>query len=202
MNDEYRNSDYLARHPEMLEELQDVSTNNGSKEQAFHPSDLVWVVDESLEEKSQAIVEGSYFDLYGGREPRLKTTYTLYVKGGGSKCAWYDEHQMELIERNRPDILETWKAEEATDRQQKSNLDWIFSHGPEVYEQGYGPSLQALADCLNLGNLWGSKGEGIAYYVNANYIRQLSGAWLQTNDKEGWLSFCAEVKQQIGQEMQ
>jgi hypothetical protein len=58
-------------------------------------NETMWWVDMSPEEVGQeATVEGSYTDLYGGKDK--KPTYSL-IRNNGSKCAWFDEQQLELI---------------------------------------------------------------------------------------------------------
>ena len=137
----------------------------------------------------EAIVIGSYADKFGGNDTE---SYTLHFKGRG-ECAWYYESQLTLIERGRLDKLKQWQDEQEAERKQKSDLDWIFSHGAEVIDKPHGASIQALANCFGLTNLWGSRGEGFVYYENAMVTLALSEKFLQAGDKDGWLAHCEKL---------
>ena len=139
-----------------------------------------------------AIVIGSYVDQYGGGE-RERHSYTLHLKGRG-RCSWYDEWQLELIEANRCDLLREWKEKQDKEAEQKSDLDWIFSHGEEALKEGHGSTVAALAECFGLTNLWGTHGEGITYFTNALRTMAVARPFLEDGDKEGWLKFCAAGK--------
>jgi len=141
----------------------------------------------------EAIVIGSYLDQYGGedRDP----SYTLYIKGRG-EVSWYREDQLSLIQAERPDLLEEWKADMDKDAAEKSNLDWIFSHGEEVLAHPHGKTVEALARHFGVDNLWGSNGEGFVYMANARAVLQVSAVFLQNGDKEGFLSFADSVKEE------
>jgi len=110
----------------------------------------------------EAIIIASYDDQYGGGNT---DSYTIHVKGGG-QTSWYYEHQLELIEANRLDLLEQWEIAAKNEADIKSDLDWIFSHGKEVLEGAHSATVAALAECFGLTNLWGARGEGIDYYAN------------------------------------
>lgn len=135
-----------------------------------------------------AIVIGSYADQFGGDEDD-KGSYTLFIKGQG-RVSWYKEWQLVLIEANRIDKLEEWDAEEKAEIKQKSDLDWIFDNGADVIKNPHGASLQALASCFGLTNLWGSQGEGITYYANAEATLNFASPFLEYGDKAGWLAQC------------
>lgn len=137
----------------------------------------------------EAIVIGSYADQYGGSNT---DSYTIHIKGGG-KCSWYKEDQLTLIESGRLDKLQLWEDEVEAERKQKSDLDWIFSHGQEVLENPHGASIQALANCFGLTNLWGSQGEGYVYYENARRTLMMASPYLQLGDKNGWLAHCEKL---------
>jgi len=156
--------------------------------QVFHKGDLVHVTKDMPSYMSHftgdtdAIVIGSYADQYGGSDTK---DYTLHLKSGG-QCSWYEENQLTLIEANRIDLLETWEQERDAEIEQKSDLDWIFENGPEVAESPHGASLQALADSLGLGSLWGSRGEGITYYTRSMQILEIASPYLIAKDRVGW----------------
>lgn len=134
----------------------------------------------------EAIVIGSYADQFGGDDTKK---YTLHLKGRG-EVSWYEEYQLTLLESGRLDKLKQWEDEKEAERKQKSDLDWIFSHGQEVLEHPHGASIQALANCFGLTNLWGSRGEGFVYYENTMLTLAAAEDYLKAGDKEGWLEFC------------
>jgi len=137
-----------------------------------------------------AIVIGSYRDQYGGDNTN---DYTLHLKGNGA-CSWYHESQLELLERNRGDLLATWEAEQEAAHKQAADIDWIFEQGPELLRAAHGASIATLARGLGITNLWGSHGEGLAYYENCRRVLYLAKPFLETRDKAGWLAFCEKVK--------
>lgn len=138
-----------------------------------------------------AIVIGSYADKYGGNDTK---SYTLHIKGH-NQHSWYHEHQLELIEHDRLDLLEEWKHEEQLEEEMKGDLNWIFSHGNEVLESPHGATISTLAKCFGLDNLWGSRGEGITYYLNARQTLELATPFLKDGDKDGWLVLCEQIKE-------
>ncbi len=76
----------------------------------------------------------------------------------------------------------------------ESSIDWIFDNGDVILESPNGASISALANCFGLTNLFGTNGEGFVYYQNALMTLSLAAKFLKTNDKEGWLKFCKELK--------
>lgn len=133
-----------------------------------------------------AIVIGSYADQFGGTN---RDSYTLHLKGQG-KCSWYEGRQLTLIERGRSDLLKQWEEEENAECRQRVDLDWIFAHGTEVMKRAHGSTLQSLADGVGIMDLWGSSGEGVAYYENSMRVLHVAKPYLETGDKAGWLEFC------------
>lgn len=163
--------------------------------QKFHHGDLVHVAKDlgewmaHFDNDIDAIVLYTYKEQCGGSDEK---SYGLYLKGRG-ECSWYYEWQLELVEKNRQDLLAQWRAERDAENRQKSDLDWIFEHGPEVLERPHGASVQALANGVGVTNLWGSHGEGLAYYENSARVLTLAQPFLKAKDKHGWLLFCADV---------
>lgn len=161
--------------------------------QKFHKGDLVRVAKDLGPSMSHftadcdAIVIGSYNDQYGGGNT---DSYTIHIKGRG-QTAWYYENQLTLIESGRMDKLKEWEAEREAEIKEKSDLDWVFSHGDEVLERPHGASVQALANCFGLTNLWGSRGEGFVYYENSIVTLAMAEPFLKSGDKAGWLAHCA-----------
>lgn len=164
--------------------------------QKFHKGDWVRVAKDlgpymrHFTADCEAIVIGSYADQYGGDD---RDCYTLHLKGRG-ECSWYFESQLTMIETWRMDKLQEWEEEEEAEDKQKGDLDWIFAHGPDVLTRTTGTSIQALASCLGITNLWGRNGEGMTYYANAILIRELAEPYLKAGDKAGWLVLCELLK--------
>lgn len=168
------------------------------KKQEFHKGDLVRVAKDlgptmsHFQSDCDAIVIASYKDQYGGNDTE---SYTIHIKGYG-QTSWYDEHQLTLIKREQLHKLKEWEKEEEEECELKSNLDWIFSHGPEVLENSHGASIGALAQCFGLESLWGSSGEGMEYFANAELTMQAAKPYLEANDKEGWLEEAENIRVQ------
>ena len=131
---------------------------------------------------AEAIVIGSYKDQFGGSDTK---SYTLHIKDRG-KVSWYYEHQLTLIEANRSDLLEQWETKEKELVSQQSDLDWIFTNGKEVVDNGYGTSIQALADVHNFGSLWGSNGEGVTYLSRSIQILEIAMPYLISGDRKAY----------------
>lgn len=159
--------------------------------QKFHKGDYVKAVWGGPAE--DAVVIGSYADQYGGYSQHCHSEYTVSTREGG-RCSWYSDNQLTLIEHGRLDLLKKWDKEREQDAKQKSDLDWIFSHGSEVLERKYGASIQALANCFGVTNLWGSSGEGITYYENSVTTLQYAYEFLVSGDKQGWLERAKEIE--------
>lgn len=137
-----------------------------------------------------AIIIGSYKDLYKGNNIK---SYTVYIQNYGTS-AWYDENQLELIEKNRLDLLEQWKTSAKQEELIHSNLDWIFKNGQDVLIKTPATSIATLAACFGLTNLWGNKGEGYVYYQNIRATLKIAKPFLEQGDKEGWLTYCKELR--------
>jgi hypothetical protein len=131
--------------------------------------------------------------LYGGDNV---SDYSVHIKNRG-ESAWYLESQLTLIESNRIDLLLKWEDERNEEIKIKSDLDWIFSHGNDVIKNPHGCSLQALANCFGLMDLWGSRGEGFVYQANASRTLQFAAPFLLKGDKDGWMSFAESLKQSL-----
>ena len=134
----------------------------------------------------EAIVIGSYADQFGGSNGN---SYTLHPKGRG-QSSWYYGNQLKLIESGCLDKLQAWEDEAEAERKQKSDLEWIFLNGAAVAEKPHGASIEALAKCFGLTNLWGRNGEGITYYSNSMVTLDLAAPYLKAGDKDGWLKRC------------
>lgn len=166
--------------------------------QLFHYGDLVHIAKDLGQAMSRftancdAIVLGSYRDSFGGGNTK---SYTLHLKGSGEH-SWYEEHQLTLIEKGRIDLLKQWKTEEETERSIKGNLDWIFSNGPAVLANPHSASIQRLARCFGMDNLWGNHGEGYTYYQNAMLTLYMASPFLESGDKDGWLECCKALKKE------
>ncbi len=142
----------------------------------------------------EAIVVASYYEKFGGDKDIYEKRYTIHIKGL-DEHSWYDESQLTLIEANRLDLLKKWRNKEDKDTREKSNLDWIFSHGKEVLKKEYGASLQALFTRLGGSSLWGSRGEGWVYLRNAMSTILVCEKFLKENDRRGFEAYCKLPKE-------
>lgn len=171
--------------------------------QKFNKGDLVRVqeLDASMRHfpsNCDAIVIGSCEDAYGCDSSDDDRSYSLFIRGQG-EISWYEGQQLVLLESNKYELLQAWKDEMAVSAKQQSNLDWIFAHGKEVLESASGATVRALANNIGITNLWGGCGEGVTYYVNALQVLQLAKHFLQTSDKEGWLTFATAMKSKLAE---
>ncbi|MDE2101666.1 MAG: hypothetical protein KGL39_30750, partial [Patescibacteria group bacterium] len=92
------------------------------------------------------------------------------------------------------DLLNEWEAAQEAEIRQKSDLDWIFANGSNVIAHPHGASVQALANCFGLTNLWGSNGEGMTYYSNMIGTLQAASPFLIAGDKNGWIELSEKMK--------
>lgn len=141
-----------------------------------------------------AIVIGSYADQYGGKD---RDSYTISIKDKG-QTSWYYGSQLTLIECDRLDLLQEWERSAEDEAAQKSDLEWIFANCKEVMERPHGATVQALANCFGLTDLWGAHGEGITYYSNAITTMAMAKPFLEKGDKSGWLAHCDLMRSNAG----
>lgn len=137
----------------------------------------------------RAIVVASYAEQFGGDN---HNSFTLFFQLRG-EVSWFSAGNLELIKPDQGALLQQWRNELDAENALKSDLDWIFANGPDVIENGYGVSIQALANCFGLTDLWGSKGEGIDWIMNARQTLNLAEPFLKTGDKYGWLNRAQEL---------
>lgn len=162
-------------------------------ERKFFPNDHVRILNDriSCSAGTEAVLIGSYADLYWGNN---HDCHSAQIKGGGT-MAWLYDSELELIERDRPDLKEQWARETADDCERQSKLDWIFENGPDVAARKCrGAAIAALGKCMGIDNMWPS-GEGIEWAMNEQYILACAAPWLMAKDKNGWLKTCEEFKE-------
>ena len=121
----------------------------------------------------------------------IEHSYSLYIKGCG-EASWYFGSNLELVKRGQEELLKKWKTTAKKMRKMRSDLDWIFSNGQDVIQSPESASIEALAEPLGVNNMWGTNGEGFAYYANAMVIISIAEPFLKNGDKAGWLAFCKE----------
>jgi hypothetical protein len=167
------------------------SDERGREEVKIYPGDLVRIAKDLGPHMSHFTADCDAIVAYVGGGG-----YGLHIKGDGTS-AWYEHRQLTLLERSRWDLLEQWQAEEAEADRQQSDLDWIFANGPQVLKRASGASIEALAECVDLRNLWGQWGEGYTYYMNSLAILGEAEPFLERGDKAGWLKHCEELKARI-----
>lgn len=157
---------------------------------SFVRGDLVRVYGErGLAIAEEAVVVYSYAERYGSGDPE---SYSLLFRGRG-EVSWFPSSQLTLV-RNDLALLDQWRGEVDATAAQRSDLDWIFANGREVLRSGYRPSIQALADCLRLDDLWGPpRGKGVDLAANLVALGGLAWPYLLRGSKQRWLEFCEDV---------
>jgi hypothetical protein len=147
-------------------------------------------------EDKEAIVEYSYADRYGGDDEK---SYSVYVKGEGSQ-SWQLEHTLELISKNRCDLLEQWRKDAVNEKINHCDIDWIFEHGPEIVDSLPSASILILSDSLGISNedMYGESyyahGDLANFIMNARKLQGFAAPYLKKSDKEGWLEFAKAFK--------
>ena len=175
--------------------------------QKFHQGDLVFIKEDlgpymsHFESGCRAIVQYSYNDRYGDKDKSKEfknesdVSYSLWLEGRGS-VALYQQDQLILIEAGRSNLLEKWEKEEEEKKVRESDLDYIFSI-KDPNKLGY-YSLQALADVMELGSLWGPRGEGVDLVRNQYIMCLIAGRFMACeNPKEEFLKSVAEFKEKV-----
>lgn len=175
--------------------------------QKFHHGDLVQVAKDlgpymsHFQSDCRAIVQYSYNDRYDGKnvskeyENESDISYSLWLEGMGS-CCWYRQNQLTLIETNQTDLLAQWEKEHEDKRIKESDLDYIFSF-KDPFRLTHN-SLQALADVMEIGSLWGPRGEGIDLVRNLYQMRILVSRFMPfPNPKEEFLKSASEFKEKF-----
>lgn len=137
-----------------------------------------------------AIVCGSYADQFGGND---HSDYTLFIKDRGEE-SWFQPQDFDLVEPGRIDLLGDWIADRQARQAKVSDLDWIFANGEAVLASWESAAVAALAKEFGLDNLWGSRGEGVTYCLNAYRTMRLAAPFLAVGDKDGYLAECSRIK--------
>jgi hypothetical protein len=164
--------------------------------QKFQRGDLVRIADDLGPMMSHstsgcdAIVVGSYRDQFGGPDSE---SYTLFLEDRG-ESSWYYGDQLTLIEREQHDLLKEWDEIRQAAIKRHSNLDWIFSNGPEVLENCYGSALTALGMYLGIKDMWGGSGEGFVFFDNCQRVLFYAKPFLENNDLDGFINQCHSMR--------
>lgn len=84
--------------------------------QKYQHGDMVRVADDlgytmsHFESGVDAIILGSYQDLFGGGMEHQYKEYSIYIRGKGV-VSWYKEEQSELIKKGCGDLLVQWRGD-------------------------------------------------------------------------------------------
>ena len=150
--------------------------------QKFHRGDIVAVAKDlgpsmsHFESDFEGIVIGSYDDAYGGGNT---DSYTIMAEDG-NEISWYHEPQLTLIRHgSEADITARKDARDQLQAQQ-SKLPWIIANWSD--ESMPHASLQALADAIGFGDLWGRHGEGMDLWTNSVLIMGAFDGPMKTGD--------------------
>ena len=132
----------------------------------------------------RAIVLYSYASRYGGDN---HDSLGLYLEGEGP-CAWYNANQLTLISRNQGDLHEEWEHAAEVERTKKADIKWIFANWKKLKGSIPSASIETLASHVGSGDLWGSRGEGMSFYLNSLKVIDYCKRWLDSGDLEGFLA--------------
>lgn len=154
--------------------------------QKFKRGDLISV------EASDAIILGSYADLYGGAGGT--DSYSLLFTGSGCRVSWYQEYQLTFLRHVGEDAIREVEREKKARDEIQSDLGWIVEHWSEVRKAPSGATMCALMALIGIGNPWGSHGEGITYYSNCGYAYNLLDSVLASGSVQRVQEFVALVR--------
>ena len=129
-NIEYKNGDFERKVITEFIDLKEVEAsalvNNATYEEfAYMLEDVknmrfeVRVADDlgdtmsHFESGVDAIILGSYQDLYFGSMEHHHKEYSIYIRGKGS-VSWYKEDQLELVRKGCGDVLVQWRGHSCT----------------------------------------------------------------------------------------
>ena len=171
--------------------------------QQYHHADHVRITEPGIESGLDAIVMYSYSEKYDGGRESNHPHYCLFIKDRG-EVSWFYEDHITLVEKNRPDLLLRWKEEFYHLCEVRSDMDWIFIHGPEVLEKGISASIVALARELGISEdqMWGRYGEGITFYEISMRVLSFAAPFLRAGDKAGFLKAASEYRQYLASKAQ
>lgn len=166
--------------------------------QKFNKGDLVQIAKDlgqtmsHFKSDQKAIVSYSYADKYGGGVDECGHEYGL-VFSNGSTSAWYYEHQLELIAKDKWSLAEEWMKKRNVRIEKESDIDYIFAH-PEKALSGNSIPLIALGRMVGIKDMWGSQGEYVTLASNCTKVFRLAQPYLAAKDKEGWIKRAEEIK--------
>jgi hypothetical protein len=140
-----------------------------------------------------AIVMGSYADKYGGDDV---TSYTLMLLPEGSEVSWYYEHQLTLIRHGDEDLIKQTKMDRELRSMLYSDLDWIMENWKRMRAEKSipGATVVKLMELVGITDPWGSGGEGLTYYMNAQATINALDEALSSGDKKALMWRIEEVK--------
>jgi hypothetical protein len=140
-----------------------------------------------------AVVLGSYADKYGGD---TRDSYTLMFRDGSS-CSWYYERQLSFLEHlGEAEIDRLTREREARDAI-VSDLKWIVDNWEPPGDKLPGAALEKLMAMIGIDKPWGSNGEGVNYYANANFTLAILDPVLRLRDVARLEEFCERLKRVV-----
>jgi hypothetical protein len=168
--------------------------------QKFKRGDLVYVEKitcpsrDHFTNECRAIVIASYTDQYAsGIDRDEEHDYTLHLEGRG-ESSWYPESGLTLIETKQHDLLEQWIEDKENEATIKGDIDWIFANKESFIKRSHSASIAVVASMIGIDNLWGSRGEGMTYYMNARMVLLHFMPFLEDDDQEGWVVYAGALK--------
>lgn len=164
--------------------------------QKFKRGDLVYIAADlgpamtHFTADTNAIVIGSYKDQYGGDNI---DSYTVMFYDG-NECSWYYENQLTFLKYVGEDEIIRIKEEEEIREELESKFEWIVSNWNNIRENVSSATICELMRRIGITNPWGANGEGLSYYINANFTFELLDPVLSTCDIKKVEDFIEEIK--------
>lgn len=100
------------------------------KEQKFKRGNLVHIAKNlgptmsHFDNDKDAVIIGSYADLYGGSDTK---SYTVMFIETGNECSWYEEHQLTLVNEGGGHLFKEAKKNRKRISAQNTDINYIVS---------------------------------------------------------------------------
>lgn len=93
-------------------------------------------------------------------------SYTVLFFSGGTS-SWYWERQLTFLRHGGEELIEQINAEYEDRKKAESDMEWIVTNWNAIRENPPGATMNYLMKRVGITEPWGSQGEGLAYYANA-----------------------------------
>ena len=140
------------------------------KAQRFKRGDVVHIVKDlgpsmaHFENDRDAIIIGSYRDLYGGEDNI--NDWTVMFCDTGCEVSWYHTSQLTFLRHGGEAEIEKVKLARDLRVTTERDINWILANWRSIREHPPGATMGKLMELVGITNPWGRNGEGITYYSN------------------------------------